>query len=333
MLDYRTFLQESASILAGSSDFNKVQEMVAVMEDTISPVAVRHTEQLFQSVINKGHIDFGDIATSKGNIRNYSGYSSMKETLQLLQQMASQEKADSVFDCVGTVLTAIQNLESLINEYEDGFRRKVEYVMLEYNTITYCCVEATTALLCEFVEYIKRPGDSKIEIELKNTKYRANLFYLEQLRMINKLNASPDYRKFLQEMNAKGQENFTGAAMVGFVATMILAASIVPIIRKLIFTFYDIRRRLAYNMMLQAGFLELHKTCIEANQEFTPEKKKKILEKQEKIRVLLLKGADKIRIQNTQAQRAGAQAIKKENQLMTFDKTKENIDNNAFSLL
>lgn len=333
MFNYRPFLQESACILAGSDKFKDAQQMMLVLEDSSSPVMVRHTEQLYQSVIEKGHIDFGGIAASKGNIRNYSGYIQMKNVLQIIQQMSAEEKTPAAAEAVEIVLKAIQNLEALTNEYEEGFRKHVDYVMLEYNSFAFCCVEATTTILSEFVEYIKRPENTRIDITLKNTKYRANLFYIEQLKQINRVNESSEYRKFLQSMNDKGQENFTGTAMLGMTAVMFVALSIVPLTRKLIFTFYDCRRRLANSMMLQASFLEMHKTCVEANTNFTPEKRKQILDKQERIRVLLIKGADKVRVQNVQAQRTADKELKKENQLMTFDKTKAGVDDETFSLL
>lgn len=333
MFDQYIFLQESASILAGSDEFSDVQKMIPILEDTTSPITVRHTEQLYQSVIDKGHIDFGDIAKSKGNIQNYSGYSNMKETLNIIRQLSVEQRKPEVTECVGVVLTAIQNIEMLEAEYEEGFRKNVSYVMLEYNSFVFCCVEATTSILSEYVEYIKNPASKEMTISLKNNKYRANLFYLEQLRLINKVNDSPEYRKFLQSMNDKGQENFTGAAIVGMTATMLMALSIVPITRKLIFTFYDARRRLANDLMMQASFLELHRTCVESNIDFSPEKKKQILDKQEKVRLLLIKLADKVKIQNVQAQRNGERDIKKSNQLMTLDNTQASIDNGGFNLL
>ena len=44
---------------------------------------VLHTLE-FDKVIEKGHVDFGDIPTSKGNIENYKGYQNMVEILDVI---------------------------------------------------------------------------------------------------------------------------------------------------------------------------------------------------------------------------------------------------------
>lgn len=326
-------LLESAEILAESKLMDDKLKMITVLEDTSSPVTVRYTEKLFQSVIDKGHIDFGDIPNSKGNIRNYSGYHTMITTLQTMQQLAAEQKSAQVQALANDVLTAVKNMENLSSVYEEGFRTQNTYVMLEYNTFTLCCVEATTTLLCEYVTYLKNPSENRIEIHIKNNKYRPNLLFIDQIQKFNKVNTTTDYRKFLEQMLAKEKDNFTGAEIVGMTAVMLIALSIVPITRNLIYIFYNARRKTSDYLLVQASFLELHKTCVEANTEFSAEKKEKILKKQEHIRVLLVKMADKIKVVNTRAQQAANKELEKDNKLMTFNNVKNDIDASSFSLL
>lgn len=334
MVSPDTYTIESAEILCGSPrDFRDIQDMRVVLEDTTSPITVRYTEQLFDSVINKNHIDFGGIEKSKGVIRDYTGYSSMMETLYIIDKMATYQKAPSVKEYVQTVLTAIQNIDTLSAVYSEGFRKNINYVMMEYNAFTLCCVEATTTILCEFVEYIKNPSNKKVEIRLKNNKYRANELYISQLQKFNKVNMNANYRKFIEEMNNKGQDNFTGAAIVGFGTIMAIALSIIPITRSLIYHFYNLRRKISDDLMVQATFIELHRTCVESNPDFTEEKKESILKKQDNLRLLLVRLADKIKVSNVKAAKQAEVLMKKDNSLMTLDKVKNGIDNSEFSLL
>lgn len=334
MLGSSVFLRESAKLLAGeNASIWDIDNMVAVLEDTSNPVTARQTERLFQSVISKAHVNFDDIPESKGNVEDYKGYPTMKDTLYTMRQLAEAQKATSVKETVEIVEKALANLVSLAPLYQKGFQVKSDYVMLEYNTFVCCCVEATTSVLCSFVDYMKRPDSSVMEIKLVNTKYRANNLYLEQLKKFNRINETMDYRKFLEQMCSKGRENFVGAEVVGLTAIMLVAISIVPITRTLIYQFYNLRRKLSDSLNMQAMFLELHKTCVEANTDFTKEKKEKILRKQDALRKTMLKLADKIKVTDVKASRQTASDLNKDNKLMTFDNVKKDIDNSDFSLL
>lgn len=330
---FTSLLLESAEILAGSSNGSEKLKYLPVLEDATSPVTVRYIEQLYNAVINKGHIDFGDIPESKGDIRKYKGYHDMKNTLDIIKDLAESQKAPTVLEYAVEISKAIENIEALSDQYENGFRANIEYVMLEYNLFTFCCVEATTTILCEFVEYVKNPITKSVDITLKNTKYRANAFYIDSIKKFNKVNTSPDYRKFLTQMNVKSTEQFTGTEFLGFGVVVGIAILIIPVCRALIYKFYNLRRKISDDLMVQAMFLELHKTCVEANTGFTQEKKELIIAKQEKIRQLLIRLSEKIKVSNVKADRETEKQLKKDNQLMTFDKIKTDVDNGSFSLL
>ena len=69
---------ESKKILAtlDESDkgyFAESERIQYILEDADSPITRKYQEKLYKSIINKAHIDFGDIPKSNGNIRNYTG--------------------------------------------------------------------------------------------------------------------------------------------------------------------------------------------------------------------------------------------------------------------
>ena len=76
-------LKDAVNILVSESSSNGYDYMKteAILEDANSPVTKKYQEKLFQSVIDKGHIDFGGIPKSEGNIKKYDGYQTMMETL------------------------------------------------------------------------------------------------------------------------------------------------------------------------------------------------------------------------------------------------------------
>lgn len=93
----------------------------------------------------------------------------MMEVLNTIDGLANEQKNKEVMEYVAVVKKAISNIENLSSSYAKGFINKSDYVMLEYNTYVYTCIEATSSLLYEFVEYIKRPDQQVMTIQLKNT--------------------------------------------------------------------------------------------------------------------------------------------------------------------
>ena len=79
-----------------------------ILEDVNSPVNVKYKEKLYQSVIDKGHIDFGSIPASKGDITKYSGYTNMMEVLNVIMKLGTAEKSNAV-KYAKIVLEAIGN--------------------------------------------------------------------------------------------------------------------------------------------------------------------------------------------------------------------------------
>ena len=73
MITYNPY-SAATKILMESGDGKEYYEVKTILEDATSPITASYREKLFQSVIDKGHIDFGSIPLSKGDIKSYSGY-------------------------------------------------------------------------------------------------------------------------------------------------------------------------------------------------------------------------------------------------------------------
>ena len=333
-------LFESVDILVQNrekSNYGREFESIqTILEDANSPVTRKYQEKLFQSVIDKKHIDFGSIPKSAGNIKSYEGYNNMMEILTIMQNMANDQKNKIVLGYVNTIQTAIKNIENLSSTYSKGFTSHNDYVMLEYNTYVYTCVEATTTLLYEYIEYIKRPDQTTFTIALKNTTMRADLFYFDQLNKFNNVNdkMGMDYRKMLESLCNKGKNNFIGAEMVvGLAAISIVAMAIVPITRELIYRFYHLRGDISKSLELQASFLEMNQACVNANDALTADKKKKILEKQNKLRIRLLKISDFLKVKNAKSIHSSKKDLNESNKLLSIDNLQDEVSNSPFELV
>ena len=312
-------------------EFDNIQ---TILEDANSPITAKYKEKLYKSVLEKGHIDFGAIPLSKGNIREYVGYRNMVETLEVISNLGIAEKSN-VVNYANTVMEAIKNIESLTPVFEKGFASKSEYVMLEYNTYVYTCVEAVTTLIYEFVEYVKRPDRTTYQIALKDSKVRANLFYFNQLESFNNVNRNMhvNYRKMLEGIINQGRNNFGGVEILGLAAVSMVALAIVPITRELIYHFYNLRANLSNELEIQANFLEMNKACVELNYAFTEDKKRKILARQESLRKTLLKLADTLRVKEAKTARESKRDIEKDNALLTVNSLRNEVSNSPLELL
>lgn len=322
-------LTDATKILCeGTND--SYHDVHLILEDAESPITKKTIENLYQSVIDKGHIDFDDIPKSKGNISKYSGYTTMIQVLSELSDLAKNDISYiDIVNYVKTVQKAIENLLANARFYEQAFAKKNEVIMLEYNTFVFTCVEATTSLLYQFADFMKTPSAHELKVSLKNTKYRADLFYVEQLEGFNKVCASGNYKKYLSTVITSGQENFVGDAMlVGSVAVVsAIMLSIVPITRKLVYSFQDMRNRIADDLQLQAYYLELNKAAVEANEAKTADQKKKILDKQEKLRLSFLRAAEKLRVKSVRAEQLARKSIENDNRKMSVDSMRDQVDN------
>lgn len=328
-------LEDSVNILRenASSLFEK-HEIEAILEDVNSPVQMKYNQKIYDAVLNKKHIDFDDIPESKGDIDQYSGTKNMKETLRIIRGMNEFQKTN-VIDYVKTIEEAISNIQGLRDVYKKGFDAKNDYVMLEYCTFVYACVEATTSILYQFVDYIKKPGSQSYQIVLKNTKYRANLLYIQQLEKFNNVNKNMlgEYRKFLLALINNEKDNFVGSTfMVGLATIGIVAAAIVPITRELVYRFYNMKRKLSDTLAQQAYFLEMNKSIVESNMDFTVEKRKRILEKQEKIKKKLMILSEKLRVDDVKSDESAKRQLNAENRNLTVQNIRKEIEDSPLQL-
>ena len=328
-------MYDAVKILTESENATRKDEIniQTVLEDATSPITNKYLEKLYDAVISKSHIDFGDIPNSKGNIVDYSRYTQLIEVLENILKLASDSKSQSVIDYTKTVKDAITNMRTLAPIYQKGFRMKNDYVMLEYNTLVYTIIQATSALIYSFVDYVKRPDQMTISMVVKDTKYKANSFYFDQLMKYNKICAKTQYSKYLEAMIQNGKNNFTGAEVIGIGVVIAIALSIIPILRELVYQYFIVKSKISDCLAQQAYFLEMNKAVIEANSDFNRSKKDEILMKQEKIKNLCLRLSEKLRVDHIRSVNSGKAQVQSDNKLLTLDGIKNEVSNSPLQLL
>ena len=330
-------LLEGDTTVTESNKAYKIKEALNILTEDSSPVGRKLTEKLYQSVLDKAHIDFDDIPKSVGNIHNYSGYTKMCDTLSVIKQLAEEDKNKEVLVYVKIVEDAIRNISDLSATYSKGFTSKKAYVALEYDTYVYTCVQATSALIYSFVDYVKEPNTQVYSIKLTNTKLRADKFYFEQLARFNKVISKDgtQYRKMLEEMINGNRNNFIGVddMTVGIAALAAVAFAIIPITRALVYQIYKLRSNISDELELQAKFLEMNETCILNNSTLDKDKKKEIIDKQKKLSTDLRKLSNTIKVKSSKSIVDAEKELKKDNAGFSIDNLRNDVSNSAFELL
>ena len=202
--------------------------------------------------------------------------------------------------------------------------------------MVYLCVEATTSLIYQFVDYIKRPEIDTFDIRLRNNKFRGDVFYFDMLDKFNRtMNANQiEYTKMLENAIQSQKSNLIGSDdIIGMVTVAAIGYFIIPFTRRAIYHFENLRGNLSESLATQAYFLEMNKASVNSNTGLDAAKRKKILEKQEKMKKKLIYLSDKLRVKYTKACAETKKNIDKENKLYSIDGLKDQISNSDFSIV
>nr|DAR14089.1 MAG TPA: hypothetical protein [Caudoviricetes sp.] len=326
-------LRDATKILCEGTDDSYVK-VQTILEDVESPITKTYKEKLFESIISRAHIDFGDIPRSKGDITKYSGYQSMLDCLHSLLKVANEEKSKELTNAVNTVLAAIENIRALRNVYVKAYANKTDIAIIDYQTYVLTCVEATTTLISNYIDFIKTPSSNYV-MELKNTKFRANALYLDQLERFNKVNVNGSYNKYISTVVQKGQENFLldPAIIAGAAFVSVIALSIIPVTRELIYLYNETKRKLSDLFALQAYYLEMNKTALEYNTEIKADKKKVIIQKQDKIRKKFIYLSEKLRIADIKAEQTSKKRLETDNRGMSTGSLEDDVNDSDMVLM
>lgn len=319
----------------GEPTYGDCKNALAILEDTQSPLTTRLTEKLYTEVIEKGHIDFDDIPVSAGDIKTYKGYATMMETLNTIMKMAQVDGSKDALNYATIVSTAIHHIESLEQYYKEGFQKKSDLLMLEYNMFVFCCVQATSAILSQYVEIVKGFRNGTYSMKIRNSKYAPNAFYFQQLEKFNKTVETSNYTAYLKTALTNEDSRFVGfSTAVGVVAVAAaILVVIVPLLRTLVYQFYALRTKLSDACALQATYLEFNRTCLETNQMMDQAKRDNIIRRQEAVKRMFERMAEKLRVDMISANKRAKSELEKEDKKFKQSVIREDIESGTNFLL
>lgn len=281
-------------LIENASNYTEKSRIYGLTEAEQAVVNDRMVGNLYQSALKRKDIDFGDIPNSKGDLQKFSGYNNMVATLDVLEKLT--KKFGMKIPEIQIVEDAINNIRTQRNQFEKGYQLNIDFIKLYYQALVLACIDATTLILASYVNYTKTINN--VEFQLKKGKGISGNICLDSLASFNKSIKDGSFNKFANGLLSKKQENFLGSmaakvATMPIKATVTIATSIVPVLRGLLFYFYDTKMSISEKLAYQKELLEMNKFSLEA-EGMDAQTRNKILSKQQKYIDRLSKMSDKM---------------------------------------
>lgn len=316
-------LENATSYEEKSKIYNLTEAEQAIVND-------RMVGNLYKSALKRKDIDFGDIPNSKGDIQKFGGYQNMVDTLEILDGLSKKFGIKIVE--VKIVEDAVNNIRVQKRVFEKAYNLNVDFLKMYYQALVLACVDATTLLLASYVEYTKTLNN--VEFQVKKGKGISGNICIDSLARFNQSVKDGTFNKFADGLLSKGQENFMGTAIASMtagkaVAAVAIGASIVPILRGLLFYFYDARMSLADMLNYQRELLDMNAFRLKSA-DMDAQTRNKILDKQKGYMDKLERMSDKIRVNSQLANKSSANNIKQDNKQWNINNVSNNGDDFMF---
>jgi len=320
-------------LLENATSYEEKNKIYSLNEAEQALVNDRMVGNLYKSALKRKDIDFGDIPNSKGDIQKFGGYQNMVATLEILEGLS--KKFGIKIPEIQIVDNAVNNIRVQKRVFEKAYNLNVDFLKMYYQALVLACIDATTLLLASYVEYTKTLNN--IEFQIKKGKGVSGHICIDSLAKFNQSVKDGSFNKFADGLLSKGQENFMGAigAAIGAstatktVAAVFIGASVVPILRGLLFYFYDARMTVSEKLAYQKELLDMNAFRLNAVN-MDAQTRNKILDKQKGYMDKLERMSDKIRVNSQLAVKSSANSIKQDNKQWNIGNVTNNGDDFMF---
>ena len=319
-------------LLEACTTFKDRREAREMLLENTTGVNSALVTSLYQSMLQKDSVDFGQIPDSRGDVTKFKGYETMRESMRIVEELA--QKQGVKVNEVAVVNDALDILVAHRNHLEKGFQLDKEFIILQYNYIVLACMTITSAPVASYVDYMKRVD--RTELVLQTQASPSVTLLLKDVQMFNQQSKSGKYGQSLKAMVDNGKENFIGADGVSLAfLTIGAAALIVPLMREMVFVFYYSRMRVSDMLDQQAKFLEVNRQSVEALSASAKERNA-ILKRQSNQIEKLRRMSDRIKVDYTMSDNKAKVDIVKQNREFSVEKVRSQMaekDATGFQLL
>lgn len=312
-------------------DYRERRKLYDILENNSVDIGEKMISNLYEKTLNKADIDFADIPLSKGDIEKCRGYILMTSSLSVLSSLTQQSKVK--IPEIMEIQNTINYLRSNKNTFERAFKMQSDALMMYYNTLVYSCIEATSVLLSNYVDYVKTPNNINMVIKKGSVDGSLGEIAFNNIRHFNETCKNGQFSKLSNQLltgdvSKTSQEVISESVMGTVGAGILIATSLIPILRTVIYYFYYSKMAISQFLEQQSYFLQMNEANVNATIS-DARKRKDIIKKQNELIKRFDSLSDKIKINDKVTKKKVNNEIKNENKNWTLDTVK----NDNFGLL
>lgn len=238
---------------------------------------------LYKSILDKAiSIDFGEIEDSKGDITKLRHYKTLEKCIETLESIVVNNQ--TLADELNVVKESIKLVTAYKKEFCLSFIQNKSMGINLYDAIVMSILFCTNSCMMDCYILITAPPDMDIKDFEKSRSNDENNIPLKSLRTINESAKKGELREFFNSFIKK--DNFIGALPAIGVGTGVAVGAIalgaaivlIPVMRELIYFFYNLRMSVSEFFEAQAEFLEMNIAELKAGDR---KDKNKIIKRQE----------------------------------------------------
>lgn len=285
------------------------------------------------------------ISETKGNISQFSGYKNITTAIEFM------EKNISGISIVKDLKTIKDALESMKEQYMDGYTKQLRLIMLEYESALYLLVTGLAMTMANNVDVVQ----TGTEIKITKKTVTDHGVIVKSIQEMAKQLSGKNHKEYLSELlNAKSESGVkkeikeqtifessisdtldlidslsSGISKIGRTGKMLFIKlknslfGIIPLIRSALYLKYKKKADTILALEQQMQFIELNIDQLKNIQKMDPAKKEEIVKKQRAVVEAYRKKAEKLRAQLLDTEKEASTAIKSENPNMQKDSSDE----------
>lgn len=259
--------------------------LLSINEADQNKVLESLTSKLYSSIMEKvDDIDFGSIPDSKGDITKIENYDKLLETIGVIKSILVEFRQETTI--VDTIQLAIENVQSRKDLFTKGFMYNLDLPIVMYNTIVLSIISATSLIIATSIEFVKDAGSGDYNVKFDKVAYvksKDNLLY-SNLARFNKACATKEVDRCIEHVIKNGSRQLTGDTLliVSIMATIGIIVSIIPLLRELIFFFFNTKQQISDYFTIQADLLTINAEYVKQNSMMgKSDKERKIIAKKQ----------------------------------------------------
>ena len=297
-------------------DSATLNTICSINEADRAAVLTSLTSKLYDNIVDKvDDIDFGSIATSRGDITKIENYERLLDCIELMRSIVKEYHQDT--EPIDVVSDAIANVRERTRLWEKSYAMNLELPIILYQSIVMACVSSISLLISTSIEFIKNTDDGTYTAALDKVAYNktnVNLLYtnLKKFNTACKTKQIDDVVNQVISMNAKQFTGGIGVILGGGAAMVAIISLVVPMLRELVFFFYNAKQSVSDFFAVQADLLEVNANNVQYKSEIPDEKKVKIADRQNKIAGKFRNVSNTFAIKMKKAQKDADDSITKE---------------------